>query len=51
MLPCEKHNGNSETEKIMGIFCPVFRLANVHKDQQLFLEGVSSENVVYAFVL
>ena len=35
----------------MGIFCPVFRLANVHKDQQLFLEGVSSENVVNAFVL
>ena len=37
--------------KIMGILCPVFGLANVHKDQQLFLEGVSSENVVNAFVL
>lgn len=38
-------------KKIMGILCPVFRLANVNKDQQLFLEGVSSENVVNAFVL
>lgn len=40
-----------KNKKIMGILCPVFRLANVNKDQQLFLEGVSSKNVVNVFVL